>query len=254
MRLLAAALTLGALSACGDNGDGDQDPAGDAGVVTEEELLGHRLREVPAAGAPAVELDAQPDPHGGWNLHLATERFTFTPPDQSGGQARAGQGHAHVYVDEEKFSRAYGEWFFLPAEAVGEGEHTVLVTLNAHDHTVWAAAGEPVTATATVTGTGGGHGHPTPTAPADEVELFEFEIVDGRASPPLERATVDQGASVRIVVTSDRPDQVHLHGYDLSADVGPSEEGVIELVADQTGLFELETHETGLVLLQLQVQ
>lgn len=54
-----------------------------------------------------MELDAQPDPHGGWNLHLTTQRFTFTPPDQN-GRARAGQGHAHVYVDEQKFPARTG--------------------------------------------------------------------------------------------------------------------------------------------------
>jgi hypothetical protein len=263
--LLAAVLIGGVLSGCAD--DDDQDGGGEpgaVGVVVEQEFLGHRLRDVPAEQAPTVELEARADPHGGWNLHLSTQRFTFTPPDHSGGQARAGRGHAHVYVDEQKFSRAYGEWFFLPAAAVGDGEHTVLVTLNADDHTVWAADGQPVTAEATVTGTTDGHGHEhgegTPTTPATpattegDVELFEFQIAGGKASPPLDRATVDQGATVRIVVTSDQPDEVHLHGYDRSAAVGPGEQGVIEFVADQAGLFELETHESGLVLLQLQVQ
>jgi hypothetical protein len=94
---------------------------------------------------------------------------------------------------------------------------------------------------------------PEPTAAAD-AELFEFEITGGEASPPLERASVARGATVRIVVASDQPDEIHLHGYELAAEVGPGQPGVIEFVADQAGLFELETHETGLVLLQLQVQ
>lgn len=94
----------------------------------------------------------------------------------------------------------------------------------------------------------------TPDVPGDGVELLEFEIVGGRASPPLDRVEVEQGTAVRIVVTSDQPDAIHLHGYDLEAPIGPGEEGVIEFTADQTGLFELETHDTGLVLAQLQVQ
>lgn len=83
---------------------------------------------------------------------------------------------------------------------------------------------------------------------------FGFEIAGGRASPPLERATVPRGSPVRIVVSGDQPDELHLHGYDLSAQIAPSQPGVIEFTADQTGLFELETHESGLVLLQLQVE
>lgn len=93
-----------------------------------------------------------------------------------------------------------------------------------------------------------------PPAEMDEVELFEFEITDGEVSPSLARAEVAQDATVRIVVTSDQADELHLHGYDLTAEVGPGQEGVLEFVADQAGLFELETHDTHLVLLQLQVR
>jgi hypothetical protein len=85
-------------------------------------------------------------------------------------------------------------------------------------------------------------------------EVIEISIVDGRVEPALDRVEVARGESVRIVVSSDVPDEVHLHGYDLEAAVTPDEDAVIEFVADQTGLFELETHESGLVLLQLQVQ
>ncbi len=87
-----------------------------------------------------------------------------------------------------------------------------------------------------------------------EVEVFEFEITGGSADPPLERVTVPQGATVRIVVTADEPDELHLHGYDLDAALEPGEQAVLEFVADQPGLFELETHHGGLPLLQLAVR
>lgn len=93
---------------------------------------------------------------------------------------------------------------------------------------------------------------PTPTGP--EVELFEFTITGGMADPPLERVTVPRGATVRIVVTSDEADSLHLHGYDETADLEPGQEAVLEFVADQTGLFELETHHSQLQLLQLVVR
>lgn len=118
---------------------------------------------------------------------------------------------------------------------------------------------------AVLAGCGGGSDTPpeqSPTPPAteqpgqtaDAVETIEISIVDGRVEPALDRVAVDQGETVRIVVSSDVPDEVHLHGYDLEAAVSPDEDAVIEFVADQTGLFELETHEQGLILLQLQVQ
>lgn len=253
-----AAAALAGLAACG--GDSDSGEGGDAGTVLDEEFGGHQLRDVSADGAPAAELAVEPDEHGGWNLQLETERFTFTP-EQVNGEARGGQGHAHVYVDGEKFSRVYSEWYFLPAEAVGEGEHELTMTLNADDHTVWAVDGEPVAATATVTGGAHDHGEHdhgegqgTTPPPSQADATFEFDIVDGSASPSLLRESVGQGATVRIVVTSDRADELHLHGYDETAEVGPDQPGVIEFVADQTGQFELETHDSGIVLLQLQVQ
>jgi hypothetical protein len=102
---------------------------------------------------------------------------------------------------------------------------------------------------------------PTPPAtgqpgqsPGPTAELIELSIVDGRVEPALDRVEVALGATVRIVVGSDVPDEVHLHGYDLVAPVSPDQDAVIEFVAEQPGLYELETHEQGLVLLQLQVQ
>ena len=113
-------------------------------------------------------------------------------------------------------------------------------------------AGSPA---ATTTSGAPDTGRPSPTAsPATDVELLEFDISGGVADPPLSRVTVDRGTTVRIVVTSDEADEIHLHGYDLQAEIGPGEEGVIEFVADESGLFELETHHSGLRLLQLAVQ
>jgi hypothetical protein len=90
--------------------------------------------------------------------------------------------------------------------------------------------------------------------PDSNVELFEFEISSGSADPPLDRVTVAQGVTVRIVVTADEADELHLHGYDLTAALEPGREAVLEFVADRSGLFELETHHSGLVLLQLAVR
>lgn len=63
---------------------------------------------------------------------------------------------------------------------------------------------------------------------------------------------VPLGATVRLVlVNEDDHDEFHLHGYDLLAMVDAGEEGVIEFVADTAGRFELESHETGDLILVL---
>ena len=67
------------------------------------------------------------------------------------------------------------------------------------------------------------------------------------------RHQVDLGETVTIRVTSDVSDHVHLHGYDVLADVAAGE--TAELVFDATipGVFEVELEDAGLPLLELEV-
>jgi len=59
---------------------------------------------------------------------------------------------------------------------------------------------------------------------------------------------------VALTVTSDVADAVHVHGYDLQAALPAGKPAHLEFTADQVGLFEVETHETGLQLVQLVVR
>ena len=89
--------------------------------------------------------------------------------------------------------------------------------------------------TATQQETGG-----TTEAPPSTTEptgLVEFRVVAGGA---IERGKVRTGRKVRIVATADAEDEVHLHGYDLSAEVAAGKESEIEFEATIPGQFELE--------------
>jgi hypothetical protein len=97
-----------------------QEPSSGEVLRDERAPDGHALREVPADEAPSVSLEVEPDAHDGWNVHIDVEGFEFTP-QASGESAQGGQGHAHLYVDDEKY-RLYGTWFHLPYEAIGEGD------------------------------------------------------------------------------------------------------------------------------------
>ena len=81
--------------------------------------------------SPTVALSVSEDPISGWNIHLETTDFTFAP-EHSGEEHIKGEGHAHLYVDDEKIARVYGPWFHL-AE-LSPGKHTIRVTLNSNDH------------------------------------------------------------------------------------------------------------------------
>ena len=76
-----------------------------------------------------------------------------------------------------------------------------------------------------------------------------------RATPPEGPAlSVKQGRKVVIVVRSELSDHVHLHGYDLIADVGPGQPATIRFTANSPGRFEIELEDRGLEIAELEVR
>jgi heme/copper-type cytochrome/quinol oxidase subunit 2 len=94
----------------------------------------------------------------------------------------------------------------------------------------------------------------SPATTAAKATVINVSVKDGKVIPKAHRVKVKADSSVRIMVTSDVDDEVHVHGYDIEREVSAGQPVSIEFTADQTGVFEVETHETGLLLLQLQVQ
>jgi cupredoxin-like protein len=95
----------------------------------------------------------------------------------------------------------------------------------------------------------------SPTA-TDRIKGTEIVVAvkNGKVSPPTHRVQVTKDTHVRLIVTSDKADEVHVHGYDIEKKLAPGQPTTIELDADQKGLFEVETHESGLQLVQLEVR
>ena len=81
------------------------------------------------------------------------------------------------------------------------------------------------------------------------IQLKGHNPVGGRKTIKVKRD--DQ---VRIVVTSDAADEVHLHGYDIEREVGPGKPGRYAFKADKEGAYELETHSNEQKIAILQVQ
>ncbi|MFI6939754.1 hypothetical protein ACIBI4_10805 [Streptomyces sp. NPDC050418] len=293
VRALSATLLLAAVAAgCSDRptthhkpGTGHQEASGSAGkLLDKKDEAGHRYRQVGAADAPSVDLSVRRDSVDGWNLQLSVRAFRFTP-DSVGGGALPGRGHAHLYLDDKKIARVYGEWYHLPAAAVPKGAHELTVRLYADDHTLWAVDGKPVESSVDLTGTGakGGHEHEGGGHEGDEggggkggsgdgeerdggssgsgsdgegsADRTVTITVDGtEVSPAPGRVEVKKGERVRLSVTSDRADTLHVHGYDKEADLPAGRAGTLTFTADRTGLFEVETHVSGLLLTQLVVR
>jgi hypothetical protein len=72
--------------------------------------------------------------------------------------------------------------------------------------------------------------------------------------PKVRRYSVKQGRKVVIVVRTELSDHVHLHGYDLMADVGPGQPGTIRFTATAPGRFEVELEDRGLEFAELEVR
>ena len=61
------------------------------------------------------------------------------------------------------------------------------------------------------------------------------------------------GDNLLLRVQSDSADEIHIHGYDIVADVVPGEETVIAFVAVIPGVFEVELEGLHLEVLELVV-
>jgi hypothetical protein len=90
--------------------------------------------------------------------------------------------------------------------------------------------------------------------PARESQRIEVTVAGGAVTGDTGRVPVAAGTSVTLVVTSDVADEVHVHGYDLTAELVPGRPAELPFDAAIPGVFEVELHEAGTVLLSLQVE
>ncbi len=99
--------------------------------------------------APTLSLEAVPDSMDGYNVHLVTTNFRFTP-ETAGKSAVNGRGHGHIYVNGVKIGRVYSEWYHVSADKLASGNNVIEVTLNADDHSEWTVMGAHISAKTTV--------------------------------------------------------------------------------------------------------
>jgi hypothetical protein len=81
------------------------------------------------------------------------------------------------------------------------------------------------------------------------IELKQHQPVSGPR-----RIKVAKGDRVRIVVTSNAPDELHLHGYDIEREVAPGNPARFGFEARLEGVFQLESHKTENEVAKLQVE
>jgi hypothetical protein len=118
---------------------------------------------------------------------------------------------------------------------------TTATTAAEEDTTTTAAEEEDTTTTATTA------------APEPAGNVVEVEVVGGQPVGGAVAASVPVGEEVTIRVTSDVEDEVHVHGYDLTADVAPGAPAALTFVADIPGQFEVELEGSHVLIVDLTV-
>ncbi len=92
-------------------------------------------------------------------------------------------------------------------------------------------------------------------APPPEPQVVRARIVvAGDVAPTVKRFSVQRDRQVVLVVESALTDHVHVHGYDLMADVAPGAPATIRFKATAPGRFEIELEDRGLQIGELEVR
>lgn len=87
-----------------------------------------------------------------------------------------------------------------------------------------------------------------------QTDTIQVAVKDGKVTPATHREPVVKGDTVKLVVTTDTADEVHVHGVEIEKETLPGKPVTITFVAKDPGIYEVETHESGLQLLQLEVR
>lgn len=95
------------------------------------------------------------------------------------------------------------------------------------------------------------------TTVVDDAVVVEATIAGNEVTTTSDRVVVTVGQTLRITVTSDVDDELHVHGFDDEAALPAGQAVTIEIEVGTTpgpGLYEVETHDSGLLLFQVEVR
>lgn len=100
---------------------------------------------------------------------------------------------------------------------------------------------------------------PTTEEPADTSDVFdgtvvEVDVAGGHVATADSRVVVPLNGAVRLIVTSDIADEVHIHGVDEHVELPVGQTVTHDFVASIPGVFEVELEEVGELLFSLEVQ
>jgi len=146
--------------------------------------------------------------------------------------------------------RSSGRWLLIVGSVIVIGVLFALLRPDAPEDGATPTPSTP-TESPSASDTPSASDSPSPT-PSPERTFIDVTFRGGAVQGPR-RFTVTQGERVRILVRADVSDHVHLHGYDLMADVVPGEPARIDFVAKAAGVYEVELEDAGTLLFHLEI-
>lgn len=219
---------------------------------TKTEHVHDKQMNMPAAQAPTLALVLKDGDAGGFVLMLDTTRFRFAK-EHADGPHVAGEGHAHLYVDGKKIGRIYAPRYEL--KPLAAGVHEIEVGLYSNNHMAYAADGKPVAARFAVLVSKSYQGSKN-----SQLQRVDLAIDHGKVNIKDKTIRVAQNDMVELRWSSDKNQTLHLHGYDIEAEVRPNSPVVMHFDAFATGRFPVEIHgdsqggaHAGAVLIYLEV-
>ncbi len=142
--------------------------------------------------------------------------------------------------------------------AVAIGSIAVVVVLfvvlsgGSDDDSTTTTAAETTTTAAEDTSSGTAEGAEKPPKPA-EPSVPLIKTAGGEPTDGVTELTFDKGDEVRFEVISDIEEEVHVHGYDVYADLIAGKPAEIAFPASIDGVFEVELHGTAAPIAEITV-
>ena len=109
---------------------------------------------------------------------------------------------------------------------------SLTMTAQGGDHHARAASSGP----------NGNSGNSTASAASTDDVVINLPIADRDTTLARDDLRVSQGDTVRLVFEADEEGEIHLHGYDLTAEVAPGHPGELVFEASTAGAFALNFH------------
>jgi len=253
-RVLAAIAAVALLAAaCGSDNPtssttvdmaGPTTMTGTADIPGRDNGAGHTHETLDwPAGMDIPQLSLTSTPHDDGSVDFLVDITGFTLQQGDGVGDAPGTGHLHLSIDGRDAGMAFTPAVHL--DGLSPGPHTVGIRLSNPTHGIYAVNGEPISYSADFIIPGD---VPTPDS------VIAISVDDNGVVGGVVDASVSTGDLVEIDITSTVAEEVHLHVYDVMADLTPGTVTKMTFTADIPGVFEAELEGPGIQILNLEVK